>query len=393
MFGVCLLSLAVNFAVQWRSDHVVQFSSEASNVARALLNGRGFADPYMTGPSGPTAQMAPIYPFLYASLCRVFGTGALGWSAIIAVTALAWGLQWVFAYLFARSQGHERAGLAAAIAGAALPLPGRLFKWEAVFTGLALAISALIVSRICKGDARTRTLVGFGVLLGIGVLLSPVLILVWPFWGLILLRQQGLRPLAIALPVALLVVSPWTIRNYLVLQHFVFIRDDAGIAFGSSNNDCATAVLSENIASGCFSQLHPSGNVEILQKLNAAHEYDFCAEEMRRTVAWVRTNPGRFTVLSLERAIYFWFPLDPVDRPSLLNGVIMSGATVLSLLGLLWMRSLGFMILVATLLPYTVSYYFAQFEQRYHYPVLWISVLLGAIGIELLLKRRLRPNQ
>ena len=124
----------------------MQFSSEASNVAQALLRGRGFADPYMTGPSGPTAQMAPLYPALYAGLCWLFGTGALGWAAIVAATALAWAFQWFFVYLFAQSEGQGRAGLVAAILGALLPLPGRLFKWEAAFTGLALASSAWMMS-------------------------------------------------------------------------------------------------------------------------------------------------------------------------------------------------------------------------------------------------------
>jgi len=86
----------------------VEFSSEANNVAQALLHGRVFADPYMTGPSGPTAQMAPLYPALWAALCWLFGTGASGWAAIVAAT-LAWALQWFFVYCFASSEGYDRA--------------------------------------------------------------------------------------------------------------------------------------------------------------------------------------------------------------------------------------------------------------------------------------------
>lgn len=388
MSVLSVLSLGVNFAVQWRSSHVVQFSSEASNVAHALLLGRGFADPYMTGPSGPTAQMAPLYPTLYASLCWLFGTGALGWTAIVAATALAWALQWFFVYLFAHSEGHGQAGLVAAIVGVLLPLPGRLFKWEAVFTGLALASSAWMVSRILKGDTRIWTLVGFGALLGAGVLLSPVLVLAWPIWGLLVLWRQSARPFAIALLIALTIAGVWTVRNFIVFRHFFFIRDDAGIALVSSNNDCATALLSENIASGCFAHEHPSGSVAMLEKLIAAGEYEFSAAEMRRTKDWVRLHPSRFAILTLQRAGYFWFPLDRVDRVSLLNGIIMSAVTVFSLLGIMWVKFDGFLILIAALLPYSLTYYIAQFEQRYRYPVLWISLLFASIGMELLIRGR-----
>jgi len=108
--GLSVLSVAENFLIQWKGPHVVQFSSEATNVARALLHGRGFADPYMTGPSGPTVQMAPLYPFLYAGLCWVFGTAAQGWAAIVATTSVAWALEWFFVYKFAVLEGTRKPG-------------------------------------------------------------------------------------------------------------------------------------------------------------------------------------------------------------------------------------------------------------------------------------------
>ena len=72
----------------------------------------------------------------------------------------------------------------------------------------------------------------------------------------------------------------------------------------------------------------------------------------------------------------------------MLNGIMMSTVTTLSLLGVLWIGSDGFWILIAALLPYSLIYYIAQFEQRYRYPVFWISLLLASIGIDLFLKRR-----
>ena len=45
------------------------------------------------------------------------------------------------------------------------------------------------------------------------------------------------------------------------------------------------------------------------------------------------------------------------------------------------------------LFPYSLVYYFAQFEQRYRYPVVWSSVLLAAIGIELFIKKQMRGTK
>jgi hypothetical protein len=230
--------------------------------------------------------------------------------------------------------------------------------------------------------------VAFGALLGAGILLSPVLILAWPIWGILLVWRQSLRPVAIALLIALTLAGIWTVRNFLVFRHFVFIRDDAGMALVSSNNDCATALISDNIASGCFAREHPSGSVAMLEKMLAVGEYEFSAAEMRRTKDWVRLHPTRFAILTLQRMGYFWCPLERVDRVSQWNGIMMSAVTVLSLLGILWVRFDGFLILIGALLPYSLTYYIAQFEQRYRYPVLWISLLLASIGMELLIKRR-----
>src|SRR3569833_1079357 len=150
LLGLAAVSLLVNFAAQWSQPHVVQFSSEASRISLALSSGRGYSDPLLTGLTGPTAFIAPVYPFLYAGICWLFGTAAAGWAAIVAITALAWALLWAFVYRFAALWEHPGPGLVAALVGVLLPLPGRLFKWEAVFTGAALAISACIVSRILK---------------------------------------------------------------------------------------------------------------------------------------------------------------------------------------------------------------------------------------------------
>lgn len=73
---------------------------------------------------------------------------------------------------------------------------------------------------------------------------------------------------------------------------------------------------------------------------------------------------------------------------SLLNGILMSAVTVFSLPGIMWVKFDGFLILIAALLPYSLTYYIAQFEQRCRYPALWISLLFASVGMELLIRGR-----
>ena len=389
--ALSVLSLVVNFAAQWRSEHAVNFSSEAARVSWALQHHRGFSDPYLSGPSGPTAQMAPIYPLLHAAVCLMFGTGAAGWAAILALTALVWSLQWTLAYDFLRYYGHPRAGLGAALFGVLVPLPGRLFKWEAVFTACAVAAGACLMARLLAKPDRAKASL-LGVAAAASLLLAPATATVFFAWGVFLLWHRPLKSavniLATALVCAILPLGLWTARNYRTFGHLFFIRDDIGMAISSSYNDCAQAILVNNLASGCFATVHPSANLSILERLRQQGEYQFGARQMGTTVQWVRSHPVHFATLTLERIAYFWFPLERTDKRALVNGIVMSLATVLSFLSVLWRRSPGFAILAGGLSCYPAANYLVQAEQRYRYPVFWMSVLLAAVGIELMLGRR-----
>jgi hypothetical protein len=390
-FALTCVSLAVNFAAQWRSEHAVNFVSEAARVSWALQHQRGFADPYLSGPSGPTAQMAPVYPFVHAAICVVFGTGAAGWAAIVALTSLVWSLQWTLGYDFLRFYGYPKAGLGAALFGVLLPLPGRLFKWEAVFTGCALAAGACVMARLLEKPERGKAIL-LGVCAAICALLAPATAVVFFAWAAIFLKRGPVRSamklLAIAGVCAILPIGAWTVRNYQTFGELFFIRDDTGMAIGSSNADCTKAVLAENLASGCFATLHPTANGALLEELKQQGEVLFARRQMAATREWIRAHPKRFMTLTLERFAYFWFPVEINDKRTLVTGIFMSLVTVLSLLSILWRGSPGFSILAAALLCYPAAYYLVQVEQRYRYPVYWMSVLLAGAGIELALRRR-----
>ena len=96
---ILYMTLAHTYRIRVSEDHF-QFGWEAGRIARALLTGYGYADPFANAfiaHTGPTAWLPPLYPLLLAAIFRVFGvfTPASAWvlftiqSAFSAATALA----------------------------------------------------------------------------------------------------------------------------------------------------------------------------------------------------------------------------------------------------------------------------------------------------------------
>jgi hypothetical protein len=76
-FGVAL-AFRIAFILAFRLYHFASYENhfpfawEMGRVARALVTGHGYADPFY-GHTGPTAWVTPLYPLLVAAVFRVFG--------------------------------------------------------------------------------------------------------------------------------------------------------------------------------------------------------------------------------------------------------------------------------------------------------------------------------
>src|ERR1700710_1246947 len=68
---VAYIPLAHTYKIRLILDHF-QFGWEMGRIARALVTGYGFANPF-NGHSGPTAWTPPLYPLLLAGVFKFFG--------------------------------------------------------------------------------------------------------------------------------------------------------------------------------------------------------------------------------------------------------------------------------------------------------------------------------
>ena len=55
---------------------VIPFQTETGHIAYSIASGKGFSSPFQRD-TGPTAWLAPVYPYLLAGIFKLFGTYTL----------------------------------------------------------------------------------------------------------------------------------------------------------------------------------------------------------------------------------------------------------------------------------------------------------------------------
>jgi hypothetical protein len=269
-------------------------------------------------------------------------------------------------------------------------------EWDAHYTALGLVL-ALVVSAplLDSRQASTRRAAASGLLWGVLLYLNATTLLVWLSWlGLTLLagRRQGWNAAtwtrqACVVVGPMLLLAPWVVRNRLVFEQWIPLRSNLGLELAVSFNDCARAGLVQNLESGCFARTHPDSGVEQAARLARLGEPRYHAERRAEAVAWIRTHPREAAALVARRMALFWLP-SPRDAivaewwrstPPRRYRIIVV-ATLLSLAGL-WRAASGsrpaWLLLPAILALYPLVHYLLQFEDRYRYPVLWVTLLLA----------------
>jgi len=386
------LTFAANLAVYWLRPP--PRPGENVNIALALQRGEGFSNPFSTGPSGPTAHSAPLYPLLLGAVYSIFGTGTAARLAVLALTTLVWALHCALLQLFGSLHGAARAARIAAFGLAIAPFHGNLLKGGEAFTAATIAGSACLFSIILARRGGTPSFFLLGGLMAVGTLFNVATVMIWAAWGCLLVWRIGARSFVkVLLPAAvafLIPVGVWTARNYIFFRHLILVRDNMGLELAASYNDCALTVMSPRSHPPCYTPFHPNDDPQAARALIASGEYEFYAMCEREAKAWIRAHPLRSAAITAGHILYFWFPVERAGGEALIDGIGMSVLTLLSLLGISWRRTDGFKIAVSAAASFSLVYSFFRAVPRFRYPVIWITVLLVIIGIEAWIARRRR---
>jgi len=376
-----------------------QWGHEPACIAQALLDGRGFADPWGHG-TGATAWLTPPYPFLLA-LAMALGGGvscATAWIVAL-VHALASALTAVALVRLGSDIGHARAGRLAGWLFAFYPIAlanSAQVIWDTTLVALALT---LVFSLVLRSSASAKSAAAVGLGFGGLLFLNPAPVSLAPVFAWFIGRRSGLRGAAAFLACASAVTLPWMLRNALTVGNFS-LRPNLGVELRIGNHDRATGRPEPF-------RYHPSHVPAERERYLQLGEAEYCVENSRRALEWIRAHPARFVELSSLRAAQFWIgeppSLDP--RTSAGKGAARDPSSWLkfvcyALLGALGIVALGGLrlvrevriLLVVSLLCFGAPYYVTHVSERYRFPLDPLLVTLAAaLWVQWRERRTARP--
>ena len=255
----------------------------------------------------PSAHTGPLYPAILAAFYAVVGHRP-EWVLYIHVgfdIAASLCIYLVGARLF-----HPWIG---AFAAAALFLYPAYWTYDPRIRSeslLTLLLSAWLWAMIvCRSSTRIFSFVGAGLLAGLTILCKPVTILLAiALIGLACLGTDSVRVrmarAGLYLLACLLVVLPWTMRNYRAFDQVIPVS--AGVGAGLWMGSDPLSRGSWPMPEAMEAQIWESAGITPLPYAHAM--YDVSTDRLLRAKGWARITeePVRYLWLSLTRAFDFW---------------------------------------------------------------------------------------
>ena len=304
----------------WTGEPLTRDEQEYLSLARSLTAGDGFVyDNVLTSAGVEPFGRAPGYP---AFIALAGGGRSVATEVPVAIKfaqSIVGGLGVLMIGVLASRLAGRRASIAAASMAAVYPplvwIAGYALS-EALFWPIGLAV-AYLFDRVLAvrgerpaafGRRRDRWTPALlcGLALGAGVLIRPALILFLPIAVLVLLaRRRILAPLLLTVGL-LVVVGPWTMRNYAHHGRLVFVASEGGVTFWTGNHPLATGDgdMAANMAIKLDNQRlraeHPGVNEEDLEPVYYGE-----------ALTWIREHPADWIALELRKVFYLVVPSGP----------------------------------------------------------------------------------
>lgn len=401
-------------------------------LAQRVVAGHGFTfaeGHWPATPAGePTAHWSYLYTLYLAVVYFIFGPNPLVARIIQAVAAgvlhtwLAWRLG---RRIFGPTAGLIAAALSAVYiyffyyAGGVLTETfytiGILWTFDVSLRLLANAQPAGPVA--ASTGHKWRLWLELGLAIGVTVLLRQVFLLFVPFLYLWLwwqtsgtasvtaLRKEGLlsrfgwpvmRGFVLTTLILVLMILPWTVRNYLAFNMFVPLNTNAGFAFFWGNHPIHGTHFIPLLGTETYYELIPAEFLSL-------NEAEMDQALLRQALGFITEDPGRFLLLSASRAVEY-FKFWPTSDSGLIGNISRVGSFGLALpfmLFGLWQSikqlrnpshptqraELALIYLFAII--YTTIHLMSWTLIRYRLPIDALFLIVAAFGIERLLRLKI----
>jgi 4-amino-4-deoxy-L-arabinose transferase-like glycosyltransferase len=374
-------------------DHFA-FGGEMGRMARAIVNGQGMSSPFGSA-TGPSALVGPVYPYMLAGVFKLFGTYSMpsAW-VMLSLNALFSSLTCLPIRMLAdRAIGPpvgQWSGWIWAFFPYAIYWPLR-WVWDTSVSTFLLA-TLLTWTMGLERSPCWRAWAGFGACWGLAVLTNTTLLVLFPVTlGWLCFRQQRWSlpgwagRTALAVVVFSMVLSPWLVRNYLVLGHVV-LRSNFGLELYQGNHEGATGLRD--------SGLSPAYNAREMEEYSRMGELPYMAAKERQAREFIEAHPGTFLWLCVRRAIYFWTGTSEV----VVRGHVLESLALYTLVSVLAgigvssamrTRAPGASLLALTLLLFPLPYYVTHPEPRFRHLIEPEMIILAVSAFCFSPRRRL----
>jgi hypothetical protein len=418
LIRVLYLTLAHTYHVRLRQDHL-QFGWEMGRVARALVTGYGFADPF-TGHTGPTAWVPPLYPLFIAGVFKLFGvyTAKSAWVILTINSIFSAATSSVIYEIAARcfqTAGATRARKIALWSGWLWALHPAAMQyavhwiWDMAVTTFLFAKLLVIALRVraigedpedvpptsSQPDPQTTTRWAvFGILSGLIALLNSTILLFVPVCGLWMLLgarnkdatkdRVGTDKFRAAIAKAILsgmlfvaFLAPWMVRNYSVFHAFIPIRGN----FGAELHD---SMLEEYEGFTLGTRVPICEECPQYQRYKQMGELAFVHQEGEAAKQYIRTHKLRFLQFALKRFYFYWVSVPkPIEAGvwneafRVLDYSFISLAALLGLALALKRRIPGAVLFAWAFALLPLIYYFVTVQARFRSPLEPIMTILA----------------
>ena len=249
LLTICLVAFALRLIAlivlrAWESPSAMEHDS----IAKFLVAGQGFtfAD---WGVAQRTSVQSPLFPWLLAVAFLIFGSGsAAAYASVMVLNALLGALSCALTFAMTRAVGGTvRVAILAAALVAVWPTQVYAVTFVQAIVFITCATLAVIWLFYRSVDARQlRPWIGYGLIGCIGALTEPVLLPFMALSGLLILAWRGvpfplrLRYAAVLFLCAVVILAPWSYRNYLTHGALVPVKSTFWVNVWKGNNPNAT---------------------------------------------------------------------------------------------------------------------------------------------------------
>lgn len=395
LLAVILVALVVRLgSVGWL--HAGGYTSderEYITMAKSLEAGGEFIDS-----NGERSTRAPLFPFVLSLVFRVAGPDVVVAHAIGSLLGV---LVVVLSYLLSLRILNDRfaalcsAGMAALYPG--LIIFAGLLQTETTYT-MFLLVAMLSVYASIENKSVTAALL-LGVAAGLAGLTKAVFVGFFPLL-LILIgwmrwrkgRKEN-RHLAVALAAWLLVMAPWTIRNYELHGTLMPVSSGGGNSLLTGNNPYATGGwrLKEGFETWYAQQAAALGVPDVHSLSETARS------ALSGHIAWsfITTHPGDVLFLAAKKAYMFWvFPITNSDNNIPLQAVAVAADIVLAIgaaVGIVVTRRHAgrFLPLYSAIAFFFLTHVILHCESRFRLPLVPLVGVFFGIGMATVVRREI----